>query len=92
MNKKLLIDSILPPASEENINIAISVLIKDMNIDAEKTAKADPINQMVKDMWLKLQSDVFDAGLHAEFCDFFLEHPEYNLIEIDREFREEWDI
>ena len=91
MNKKFL-DSILPPASEEDIAIAISVLIKEANEDAKKTAERDPINKMVKDMWLKLQSDVFDAGLFSEFCDFFLEHPEYNLIEIDREFREEWDI
>lgn len=88
MNKKFL-DSILPSAAKEDMAIAISVLIAE---DAKQTAKRDPINQMVKDMWLKLQSDVFDAGLFSEFCDFFLEHPEYNLIEIDREFREEWDL
>lgn len=91
MNKKFL-DSILPSAAKENMAIAISFLIAEMDKDAKQTAKRDPINQMVKDMWLKLQSDVFDAGLFSEFCDFFLEHPEYNLIEIDREFREEWDL
>jgi hypothetical protein len=89
MNKKFL-DSILPPASEEDMVVAIGILIKDLNDDTKKTAEKDPINQMVKDMWLKLQSDVFDAKLFAEFCDFFLEHPEYNLIEIDREFRKEF--
>jgi hypothetical protein len=91
MNKKFL-DSILPPASEEDMVVALKVLIKEANEDVKKTAEKDPINQMVKDMWLKLQSDVFDSGLFSEFCDFFLEHPELNLIEIDREFREEWDI
>lgn len=91
MNKKFL-DSILPPASEEDIIVAIGILIKEANEDAKKTAEQDPINQMVKEMWLKLQSDVFDAGLYSEFCDFFLEHPELNLIEIDREFREEFLI
>ena len=91
MNKKLF-DAILPPASEEDMVVAIGILVKEANEDAKKTAEKDPINQMVKDMWLKLQSDVFDAGLFAEFCDFFLENPDLNLIEIDREFREEWDI
>ena len=91
MNKKFL-DSILPPASEEDMTVAIHILIKDADEEAKKTAEIDPINQMVKDMWLKLQSDIFDAGLQAEFCDFFLENPEYNLIEIDREFRKEWDL
>ena len=56
-----------------------------VNITVE--SQVDP-----KEIWMKLQEDVFDANLQAEFCDFFLEHPEYNLIEIDREFREEWDI
>ena len=90
MNKKLFIDSILSPASEKNMTVVIDVLIKELNVN--KTAKEDPINRWVKDMWLKLQADIYDAGLQAEFCDFFLEHPEYNLIEIDREFRAEWDI
>lgn len=89
MNKKLF-DAILPPVSEEDMVVAIKVLVKEANEDAKRTAERDPINQMVKDMWLKLQSDVFDAGLFAEFCDFFLEHPDLNLIEIDRAFREEF--
>lgn len=89
MNKKFL-DSILPPTSEENLVVAIKVLVKEADEDLKKTAEIDPINQMVKDMWIKLQSDVFDAGLFAEFSDFFLEHPELNLIEIDRVFRAEF--
>ena len=91
MNKKLL-DSIIPPASEEDMNIAINILIGELHDDAEKTAKQDPINQMVKKMWLELQADVYDVGLQAEFCDFFLENPDLNLIEINREFRAEWGI
>ena len=45
-----------------------------------------------KEVWMKLQEDVFDAGLIAEFADFYLENPGMSVIEIDREFREEWDI
>ena len=91
MNKKFF-DSILPPISEEDLAVAIKVLIKEANEDSEKTAKEDPINQMVKKMWLELQADVYDAGLMAEFAEFYLENPDLNLIEIDRAFRAEWDI
>ena len=56
-----------------------------LNIVIEDTTHA-------KKVWLQLQSDVFDANLQAEFCDFYLEHPDCNIIEIDRLFREEWDL
>ena len=45
-----------------------------------------------KEIWMKLQEDVFDAGLTAEFADFYLENPGMSVLAIDREFREEWDI
>jgi hypothetical protein len=45
-----------------------------------------------KEVWMKLQEDVYDAGLIAEFSDFFLENPDMSILEIDREFRDEWDI
>lgn len=55
------------------------------NIVVEDTTHA-------KKVWMQLQADVFDANLQAEFCDFYLEHPDCNIIEIDRLFREEWDL
>lgn len=45
-----------------------------------------------KEIWMKLQEDVYDAGLTAEFADFYLENPGMSILAIDREFREEWDI
>lgn len=45
-----------------------------------------------KEIWMKLQEDVYDAGLTAEFADFYLENPGMSVLAIDREFREEWDI
>ena len=45
-----------------------------------------------KEIWMKLQEDVFDAGLTAEFADFYFENPGMSVLAIDREFREEWDI
>ena len=46
----------------------------------------------MKEVWMKLQEDVYDANLTAEFADFYLENPGMSVLEIDREFRAEWDI
>jgi hypothetical protein len=45
-----------------------------------------------KEIWMQLMEDVYDSGLTAEFADFYLENPGMSIIEIDREFRNEWDI
>lgn len=44
-----------------------------------------------KEVWLKLQEDVFEYGLMAEFAEFYLENPGLSILEIDRQFRNEWD-
>lgn len=56
-----------------------------VNITVENTI--DP-----KEVWMKLQEDVYDAGLTAEFADFYLENPGLSVLEIDREFRNEYYI
>lgn len=45
-----------------------------------------------KEIWIELQKDVFEYGFIAEFCEFFLENPDLSIEEIDRQFRNEWDI
>lgn len=45
-----------------------------------------------KEIWMKLMEDVYNSGLTAEFADFYLENPGMSILEIDREFRDEWDI
>jgi hypothetical protein len=45
-----------------------------------------------KEIWLKLQEDVFEYGLMAEFAEFYLENPDLSILEIDRQFRNEWDL
>lgn len=82
MNKKLLID--LLPSEEKRCEV-VNKLIVQINIEA-------PLQKTAKKVWMQLQEDVFDTNLQAEFCDFYLEHPDCNIIEIDRLFREEWDI
>lgn len=44
-----------------------------------------------KKIWLRLQEDVFEYGLMAEFAEFYLEHPDLSISEIDRQFRNEWN-
>lgn len=45
-----------------------------------------------KEVWMQLMEDVYNSGLIAEFSDFFLENPGMSIIEIDREFRNEYYI
>ena len=45
-----------------------------------------------KQIWIELQKDVFDYGFQAEFCEFFLENPDLSIKELDRQFRDEWDL
>lgn len=45
-----------------------------------------------KKIWMKLVSDAYDAGLTIELADFLLENPGLSIQELDRQFRNEWDI
>ena len=45
-----------------------------------------------KKIWMKLVSDAFDCGLTVELADFLLENPGLSIQELDRQFRNEWDI
>ena len=52
--------------------------------------------QVVEDLemaiWISLCIDVHQSGLHAEFAEFILESPGLHLSEIDRQFRNEYNI
>lgn len=89
MHKKLLIN--LPVLEEKRCEVVSKVIVK-INVETQKTVIENPLHKIVKRIWIQLQSDIFDANLQAEFCDFYLEHPDCNIIEIDRLFREEWDL
>ena len=87
-----LINSILPPASEEDMVVAISILIEEANEDTKKTAQEDPLHQMEKEIYMKLQEDAFDSGLIAEVSEMILENPGVDMVTLDRWIRNEWDI
>ena len=59
----------------------------------EITIKIQIINpEQNKKIWMKLVSDAFDYGLTIELADFLLENPGLSIQELDRQFRNEWDI
>lgn len=45
-----------------------------------------------KKIWMELVSDAFDRGLTVELADFLLENPGLSIQELNRQFRNEWDI
>lgn len=57
---------------------------------------ADFLDQVIEDIemaiWISLCIDVKQSGLYAEFAEFILENPGLSMSEIDRQFRNEWDI
>lgn len=66
--------------------------VKQHNESVKQKIQNNPKYKILEEIWLNLQKDVFMYGLISEFCDFYLEYPELNIIEIDRIFRNEWDI
>ena len=50
------------------------------------------VEQCNLQIWMQLCLDVHQHGLHAEFAEFILEHPDINWVEIDRQFRNEYNI
>ena len=45
-----------------------------------------------KKIWMKLVSDAYDYGLTIELADFLKENPGLSIQELDKQFRNEWDI
>ena len=86
------INSVLPPVSEEEMIMAISVLIEECNEDSRRTAIEDPLHQQMKEVYLKLQADAYEHGLIAELSDFILENPGIDMVTLDSWFRNEWDL
>ena len=89
---KNLIDQILPPASEEDMAVAISILITKCDEDSKQTAIEDPLHQMEKKIYMKLQEDAFDSGLIAEVNEMILENPGVDMVTLDKWIRNEWDL
>lgn len=86
------INSVLPPVSEEEMVMAISVLIEECNEDSRRTAIEDPLHQQMKEVYLKLQADAYECGLIAELSDFILENPGIDMVTLDSWFRNEWGL
>lgn len=86
------INQCLPKASEEDMVVAISILIEECNEECKKTTIEDPLHQMEKEIYMKLQEDAFDSGLIAEVNEMILENPGVDMVILDKWIRNEWDI
>ena len=70
----------------------VHTIIKKYNESCKQVLLQNEDYQKDKQIWMKLQEDIFDYGLTAEFAEFLLENPEFNIHELDLVFRDEWDI
>ena len=86
------INSVLPPVSEEDMIMAVRVLIEECNEDSRQTAIEDPLHQMEKEIYMKLQEDAFDTGLIAEVSEMILENPGVDMVTLDKWIRNEYDL
>ena len=86
------INQCLPKVSEEDMVVAIRVLITESEEECKKTAIEDPLHQMEKEIYMKLQEDAFDNGLIAEVSEMILENPGVDMVTLDKWIRNEWDI
>lgn len=83
-NIEILINRCFPKASKEEMEICLLKLFIESNKESKR--KAD------KETWMLLMEKVFDFGLFAEFCDFYLENPELDMLELYNQFCNEWDL
>lgn len=77
-NIEILIDKCFPKASKEEMEICLLKLF--LESDKELKRKAD------KETWMLLSEKIFDSGLIAEFCEFYLENPELDMSELYQQF------
>lgn len=83
-NIEILINRCFPKASQKDMEICLIKLFTEC--DEESKKKAD------KETWMLLSEKIFDSGLIAEFCDFYLENPELDMSELYHQFCNEWDL
>ena len=89
---KEFLDIILPPASGEDMAVAIGILIEECNEDSKQTAIEDPLHKQMKEVYLKLQADAYEHGLINELSEFISDNPGIDMITLDAWFRNEWDL
>jgi hypothetical protein len=81
---EILINRCFPKASKEEMEICLLKLF--IESDKELKKKAD------KETWMFLMEKVFDSELFAEFCEFYLENPGLDMLELHNQFCNEWDL
>lgn len=89
---KQFINIVFPPIPQEEMTNFISQLVQQADEDCKKLAEEDPIQKSAKQVYLKLQEDAFDNNLEFELSSFITGSLETCIFELDKQFRNEYDI
>lgn len=89
---KQFINIVFPPIPQEEMTNFISQLVQQADEDCKKLAEEDPIQKLAKQVYLKLQEDAFDNNLEFELSSFITNNLGMGIFELDRQFRNEYDI
>ena len=65
-------------------SFVVNVLLANVIVEEQKR---EP-----REVWMRLMEDVYTQGFCAEFAEFLLENPGLSVFELDRQFRNEWDL
>ena len=87
-----IINMIFPVIPQEEMANFVQQLVQQADEDCKKLAEEDPIQKSAKQVYLKLQEDAFNYNLEFELSNFIVSNPGICIFELDKQFRNEYDI
>ena len=87
-----IINIIFPVIPQEEMTNFIQQLVEQADEECKQLAIEDPLQKQAKQVYLKLQEDAFDHNLEFELSSFIINNLGMPIFELDRQFRNEYDI
>lgn len=87
-----IINVIFPVIPQEEMANFIQQLVQQADKECKQLAIEDPLQKQAKQVYLKLQEDAFDYNLEFELSSFIINNLGMPIFELDRQFRNEYDI
>lgn len=87
-----IINIIFPVIPQEEMTNFIQQLVQQADEECKQLAKEDPLQKQAKQVYLKLQEDALDYNLEYELSVFIAANLGMSIFEIDKQFRNEYDI
>lgn len=87
-----IINVIFPVIPQEEIVNFVQQLVQQADEECKQLAEEDPLQKQAKQVYLKLQEDAFDCNLEFELSSFIINNLGMSIFELDRQFRNEYDI